>query len=92
MAKSTRSKVKRSFRAKKREDSVYASVEAARLQRLNAKLQVIRETEAEGEGEDAEEAGSSWFLLLGLLDPGTIDVERMGKLQEKFRDSIVDAY
>ncbi|KAG2370024.1 hypothetical protein BDR07DRAFT_1468190 [Suillus spraguei] len=38
MAKSTRSKVKRSFRAKKREEGVYAATEAARLQRLNSKL------------------------------------------------------
>ncbi|KAJ8585295.1 hypothetical protein M405DRAFT_844584 [Rhizopogon salebrosus TDB-379] len=38
MAKSTRSKVKRSFRAKKREEGVYAVTEAARLHRLNSKL------------------------------------------------------
>ncbi|OJA15309.1 hypothetical protein AZE42_00953 [Rhizopogon vesiculosus] len=38
MAKSTRSKVKRSFRAKKREEGVYAATEAARLNRLNSKL------------------------------------------------------
>lgn len=38
MAKSTRSKVKRAFRAKKRQDGVYAVTEAARLQRLNLKL------------------------------------------------------
>ncbi|KAG1762301.1 hypothetical protein EDD22DRAFT_892708 [Suillus occidentalis] len=38
MAKSTRSKVKRSFRAKKRDEGIYAATEAARLQRLNSKL------------------------------------------------------
>ncbi|KAG0705448.1 hypothetical protein DFH29DRAFT_906543 [Suillus ampliporus] len=38
MAKSTRSKVKRSFRAKKRDEGVYAATEAARLHRLNSKL------------------------------------------------------
>jgi len=38
MAKSTRSKVKRAYRAKKREAGVYAAAEAARLHRLNAKL------------------------------------------------------
>ncbi|KAF6762760.1 hypothetical protein DFP72DRAFT_876866 [Ephemerocybe angulata] len=38
MAKSLRSKVKRSFRNKKREEGVYAAVHAARLQRLNSKL------------------------------------------------------
>ncbi|VDC06933.1 unnamed protein product [Peniophora sp. CBMAI 1063] len=72
MAKSTRSKVKRAHRAKKREDSVYAAVEAARLQRLNAKLvglttqdpptEVVSEDE-EGDDEkmqdDAPEAGTS---------------------------------
>ncbi|KAH9951798.1 hypothetical protein B0H21DRAFT_717619 [Amylocystis lapponica] len=38
MAKSTRSKVKRHFRAKKREEGVYAAAEAARLNRLHTKL------------------------------------------------------
>jgi hypothetical protein len=38
MAKSTRSKVKRSFRAKKRDEGVYAATESARLHRLNSKL------------------------------------------------------
>ncbi|KJA24498.1 hypothetical protein HYPSUDRAFT_76348 [Hypholoma sublateritium FD-334 SS-4] len=38
MAKSLRSKVKRSFRNKKRETGVYAAASAARLNRLNAKL------------------------------------------------------
>ncbi|KAF9008689.1 hypothetical protein BDQ17DRAFT_1323263 [Cyathus striatus] len=41
MAKSTRSKVKRSFRHKKREEGVYAATEAARLNRLNTKLQQV---------------------------------------------------
>ncbi|KAH9007088.1 hypothetical protein EDB86DRAFT_3034952 [Lactarius hatsudake] len=41
MAKSTRSKVKRAFRAKKRTEGVYAATEAARLQRLNAKLRAL---------------------------------------------------
>ncbi|KZV69137.1 hypothetical protein PENSPDRAFT_652601 [Peniophora sp. CONT] len=73
MAKSTRSKVKRAHRAKKREDSVYAAVEAARLQRLNAKLvglttqdpptEEVSEDEEGGEDEkmqdDAPEAGPS---------------------------------
>ena len=47
MAKSTRSKVKRSFRAKKREEGVYAVTEAARLQRLNLKLRKITAAEKE---------------------------------------------
>jgi Protein of unknown function (DUF2423) len=41
MAKSTRSKVKRAFRAKKRTEGVFAAAEAARLQRLNAKLRTL---------------------------------------------------
>jgi len=41
MAKSIRSKTKRVFRAKKREDGVYAVVHAARLQRLHAKIDAI---------------------------------------------------
>lgn len=41
MAKSLRSKTKRAFRAKKREDGIYAAVHAARLQRLHAKIDAI---------------------------------------------------
>lgn len=41
MAKSLRSKVKRAFRAKKREDGIYAATHAARLQRLHAKIDAI---------------------------------------------------
>ncbi|KAF8633673.1 hypothetical protein AX15_001284 [Amanita polypyramis BW_CC] len=57
MAKSTRSKVKRAYRAKKRESGVYAVTEAARLRRLNAKL---TQTSAPEEGKDdvaVEESG-----------------------------------
>ena len=41
MAKSLRSKSKRAFRAKKREDGVYAATHAARLHRLHAKIDAI---------------------------------------------------
>jgi hypothetical protein len=41
MAKSIRSKTKRAFRAKKREDGVYAVAHASRLQRLHAKIDAI---------------------------------------------------
>jgi len=41
MAKSLRSKVKRAFRAKKREDGIYAATHAARLQRLHARIDAI---------------------------------------------------
>ncbi|KAI9510438.1 hypothetical protein F5148DRAFT_1179358 [Russula earlei] len=61
MAKSTRSKVKRAFRAKKRTEGVYAAAEAARLQRLNAKLHALasatpaKEKEEEKEGENGQD-------------------------------------
>ncbi|PAV20693.1 genomic msy-sf-9 [Pyrrhoderma noxium] len=49
MGKSIRSKSKRSFRAKKREDGVYAAIEAARLQRVSAKLRAVQETDKDGD-------------------------------------------
>ncbi|KAI6035183.1 hypothetical protein F5J12DRAFT_887002 [Pisolithus orientalis] len=49
MAKSLRSKVKRAFRTKKRTEGVYAATDAARLNRLNAKLAgVINKQHKEG--------------------------------------------
>jgi len=60
MAKSLRSKVKRAFRAKKREDGVYAATHAARLQRLHSKIDAIVKApkpvhdEVLGDVEDAE--------------------------------------
>ena len=77
MAKSTRSKLKRAFRAKKRTEGVYAATDAARLQRLNAKLRTLttptaKEEKEEGEEDeqeqDADMPGSCWFATLGLLD------------------------
>ena len=59
MAKSLRSKVKRSYRAKKRADGVYAATEAARLQRLNAKLLALstndRGSTEEVSGDDGDD-------------------------------------
>jgi hypothetical protein len=49
MAKSLRSKTKRSFRAKKREEGVYAAAHAARLQRLSSKLVETIKKDAEGD-------------------------------------------
>jgi Protein of unknown function (DUF2423) len=80
MAKSTRSKVKRAFRAKKRTEGVFAAADAARLQRLNAKLHAQSATAtATGGGQgggdsdheeeqDVDMPGSSWFAAFGLLD------------------------
>jgi YBL028C ribosome biogenesis factor, N-terminal domain len=72
MAKSTRSKAKRSFRRDKREreDSVFFINDAARLARLSSKL---RSKFADGavEGNDAEAGPAGWyaFVLFGLIDP-----------------------
>ncbi|KAJ7507561.1 hypothetical protein B0H11DRAFT_1967687 [Mycena galericulata] len=57
MAKSTRSKVKRSFRSKKRETGIYAATEAARLNRLHAKLNSVASAPAQidEEGMDDDE-------------------------------------
>ncbi|GLB33589.1 putative protein of unknown function (DUF2423) [Lyophyllum shimeji] len=49
MAKSIRSKAKRTFRSKKRESGVYAATEAARLHRLNAKLASVASADKEGD-------------------------------------------
>jgi len=57
MAKSTRSKVKRAYRAKKRESGVYAAAEAVRLQKLNAKLARIISSNAGKDMVEVEEAG-----------------------------------
>ena len=59
MAKSTRSKVKRHFRAKKREQGVYAATEDARLHRLNMKLKALITTDEGGdEGAQMPEDGA----------------------------------
>lgn len=57
MAKSIRSKAKRSFRSKKRETGVYAATEAARLHRLNSKLTSVVSTDKDERisAEDKEE-------------------------------------
>lgn len=79
MAKSQRSKVKRSFRREKREglSSAYQVIESARLQRLSAKLRAKFADDA-ATGDDAEvvmkDAGdgspAGWleFALFGLID------------------------
>jgi hypothetical protein len=61
MAKSTRSKVKRAFRAKKRTEGVYASTEDARLHRLNAKLRALttsRVNDDDDDDDDGQETGN----------------------------------
>jgi hypothetical protein len=85
MAKSLRSKTKRSFRSKKREAGVYAATEAARLQRLNAKLINNSLAEKEGDGDvhiEADGDGESspgwcWFAVFGLLDASDITADAL---------------
>jgi hypothetical protein len=77
MAKSTRSKVKRSFRSSKRKSGVYAAAEAARLQRLSAKITAIASKDKQGDillrdGEVEKMPGWCWYTVFGLLDPGDI--------------------
>lgn len=57
MAKSLRSKTKRTFRRIKREDSAYSVAHAARLDRLSSKLAIIKEQAppVEEEGRDESE-------------------------------------
>ncbi|KAF8974585.1 hypothetical protein BDZ97DRAFT_1911755 [Flammula alnicola] len=87
MAKSLRSKVKRSFRSKKRETGVYAAAEAARLNRLNSKLIQVTKKDIDGDvlvgeaDEGAEEIpGWCWFATFGLLDPNDITLEGLQDL------------
>jgi hypothetical protein len=91
MAKSTRSKVKRSFRKAKRDDSIFAVTHAARLGRLSQKLTAIArptlalktleqadEAIEEKLVEEAEEAeGWQFYALLGLVDPDVITIDTM---------------
>lgn len=89
MGKSIRSKSKRAFRGKKREEGVFAATEAARLARLHAKLAAVASADkdgdapisdapAENEGaeEDREAAAEGRCLLeLGLL--GLVDPDAL---------------
>lgn len=93
MAKSTRSKVKRSFRAKKREQGVYAATEAARLARLHQKLRGIASTDVEGDvavadaeqeeiHDEAAHGGSYWSFWLGVLDHEAITPDTLAGISE----------
>nr|GAT53973.1 predicted protein [Mycena chlorophos] len=67
MAKSLRSKVKRSFRANKRQDSVYAATAAARLDRLHAKLSAVVSADVERDDEDEMEMEQDGDALLASV-------------------------
>ena len=98
MGKSIRSKSKRSFRAKKREDGVYAAIEAARLQRGSAKLRAVQEADKDGDVVINEEEsgditpGSFWFLLFGLIEPFDVDFESLDGIGGIMTSHITDAY
>jgi hypothetical protein len=88
MAKSTRSKVKRAFRAKKRTEGVYAAAEAARLQRLNAKLHALTTATnaAGGEGDggrERERARQSQEELQDVDMPGSCWFAAFGLLDHQ---------
>ncbi|KAG6812654.1 hypothetical protein H0H92_001604 [Tricholoma furcatifolium] len=84
MAKSLRSKTKRTFRNKKREDGIYAATEAARLHRLNTKLVAITSKDQDGDTptenmvDEEDVPGWYWLATFGLLDPDEVTPESMG--------------
>ena len=86
MAKSLRSKTKRAFRSKKRQEGVYAAAAAGRLHRLNAKLQQVTKKDLDGdvrfkeEENQEEEPGWCWFATFGLLDPNDVTLDSLESL------------
>ncbi|KAG8218405.1 hypothetical protein J3R82DRAFT_4030 [Butyriboletus roseoflavus] len=93
MAKSLRSKSKRSFRSKKRDSGKYAVAEAARLHRLNAKLAAVKDKARPvvAPFDTAEEIikvdqleGSydpeAFFACLGLLHPRCVTPQNLALL------------
>jgi hypothetical protein len=96
MAKSIRSKAKRSFRAKKRTEGIYAATEAGRLHRLNSKIRAhissqlpesLEENSRDAEEDLIEEAqtGPYWFEILGLFGDDQIDADTMHGLDTLVR-------
>ena len=86
MAKSLRSKSKRSFRRVKRENSAFSVAHAVRLERLSAKLAGIKAQPPPPPpvNEDDEEKDTlGWyyspFSLFGLVDPEDIYVDNIGE-------------
>ncbi|KAJ7047559.1 hypothetical protein C8F04DRAFT_12567 [Mycena alexandri] len=78
MAKSTRSKVKRSFRSKKRETGIYAATEAARLNRLHAKLSSVA-SRADTDGmEDDEDLPAEDANQDSALEADSMQVDAEG--------------
>ncbi|KAJ7781453.1 hypothetical protein B0H16DRAFT_1498436 [Mycena metata] len=75
MAKSTRSKVKRSFRSKKRETGIYAATEAARLNRLHAKLSSVASRADADEMKDDEDLPAEDANQDSALEADSMQVE-----------------
>ncbi|KAH9999421.1 hypothetical protein BJV77DRAFT_1058440 [Russula vinacea] len=83
MAKSTRSKVKRAFRAKKRTEGVFAAADAARLQRLNSKLRALTSTTTADLGErTARRKSKAWICQMEISTHGP-----RGSRRERWRAS-----
>ncbi|KAJ8698061.1 hypothetical protein PTI98_004815 [Pleurotus ostreatus] len=83
MAKSTRSKVKRSYRHKKREEGVYAATEAARLNRMNAKLLAVAAApkplvEEEKDADDEDEMRAEEDKAQGTVEENTAPMDIVG--------------
>jgi hypothetical protein len=95
MAKSLRSKSKRSFRAKKRTEGIFAATEAARLHRLNSKIRAhisapppeddTPPVEQKEELAAEEQTGPYWFELLGLLAHDELGAENLQALDTLVR-------
>jgi len=91
MAKSIRSKTKRAFRAKKREDGVYAVAHASRLQRLHAKIdaivgapkppvdEILEAAENAVVDEEVQEMKIADRPLPKSREPDTMDVDKTSK-------------
>jgi len=87
MAKSTRSKVKRAYRAKKREEGTYAAAEASRLHRLHAKLVSLASKDKDGDVQVEEDGdgeglpGWCWFAVFGLLDASNVTTANLHRMK-----------
>ncbi|KAK7061555.1 hypothetical protein R3P38DRAFT_2830138 [Favolaschia claudopus] len=83
MAKSTRSKVKRSFRAKKREEGIYAATEAARLNRLHAKLSAVATTDIPQDDDERAMEDEEAMRAEGASESATDSMQVDGESSQK---------
>ncbi|KAF9534411.1 hypothetical protein CPB83DRAFT_334293 [Crepidotus variabilis] len=86
MAKSLRSKTKRAFRSKKREEGVYAAAAAGRLHRLNSKLLQVTQKDKDGDVvvEEAKEDNTPALELddsnQNQIEPTNIDANKSNRI------------